>query len=117
VYVKLSYGPAFLNYYHNVALLQGQNFINAGFTLDKFTFTVGHQTFEDKAQLALGYAPDVSKVDYTYAEIAFAATKNLTIAVTSVIDHDDDFSFFGIAPVADSNRARFVASYSLPIEM
>jgi hypothetical protein len=118
VYVKLSYGPAFLNYYHNVAMLAGQNFLNTGFTYDKFTFTLGYQQFEDKAQLALGgYDPEGGKVDYTYAEIAFAATKNLTIAVTSIIDHSDDFSFFGIAPVADSNRARFVASYSLPIEM
>jgi uncharacterized protein (TIGR02001 family) len=118
VYLKLSYGPAFLNIYHNVALLQGQDFINAGFTLDKFTFTVGHQTFKDNAQLALAYDEvAVDSVDYTYAEIAFAATKNLTMTVTSVIDHDEDFEFFGIAPAGDSNRARVIVSYSLPIEM
>src|SRR5690606_18735249 len=38
VYLKLSYGPAFLSMYHNVALLQGQDWIYGGFTFDKFTF-------------------------------------------------------------------------------
>lgn len=122
VYIKLSYGPAFLNYYHNVALLQGQNFISAGFTIDKFTFTVGHQQFEDKAQLALAYGTAVGKVDYTYAEIAYAATKHLTISLTGIVDHDDELestifnSGSGLPPAVDSNRPRFVAAYSLPIE-
>lgn len=115
VYIKLSYGPAFLNYYHNVALLQGQNFINGGFTWDKFTFLLGYQQFDDQAQLGLGYDPTVKKVDYTYAEITYAATQNLSFTVSSIIDHDEDMEFFGIAPVADSNRAKIVVSYSLPI--
>ncbi|MFT3929677.1 MAG: hypothetical protein QM709_05175 [Spongiibacteraceae bacterium] len=117
VYVKMSFGPAFLNIYHNVALLQGQDFVNAGFTADKFTFAVGYQQFKDKAQLALGYDSDVSKVDYTYAEVTYAATKNLSFTVSSIIDHSGDLNFFGIAPVADTNRAKVIVSYSLPIEM
>jgi hypothetical protein len=117
VYVKLSYGPAFLNIYHNVALLQGQDFINGGFTWDKFTFGVGYQQFKDKAQLALGYDSTVSKVDYTYAEVTYAATKNLSFTVSSIIDSSSDLAFFGIAPVADSNRAKVIVSYSLPINM
>lgn len=122
VYVKLSFGPAFLNIYHNVALLQGQDFVNAGFTWDKFTFGVGYQKFEDEAQLALGYdvttpGAEVSKVDYTYAEITYAATKNLNFTLSSIIDHSSDLNFFGIAPVADTNRAKFIVSYSLPINL
>lgn len=123
VFIKLSYGPVFLNAYHNVALLQGQDFINAGFILDKFTFSVGYQKFEDKAQLALGYDVDpsspneVTKVDYTYADVTYAATKNLSITVSSIIDHKDETRFFGIAPVTDSNRAKVIASYSLPIDL
>lgn len=116
VYVKLAYGPAFLNVYHNVALLQGQDFINAGFTWDKFTFGLGYQKFEDKAQLALGYESDVDKVEYTYAEITYAATKNLSMTVSSIID-SSDVNFFGIAPVADTNRAKIIVSYSLPINL
>jgi uncharacterized protein (TIGR02001 family) len=122
VYVKLAYGPVFFNAYHNVALLQGQDWINVGATFDKFTFAVGYQKFEDEAQLALGYpaneangSDQVSKVDYTYAEITYAATKNLSITVSSIIDHDEELNFFGIAPVADSNRAKVIVAYSLPI--
>jgi uncharacterized protein (TIGR02001 family) len=118
IYLKLSYGPAYLNIYHNVALLQGQDFVNAGFTWDKFTFGVGYQKFEDKAQLALGYdTTTVDKVDYTYAEVTYAATKNLSFTVSSIINHSGDLNFFGIAPVADTNRAKVIVAYSLPIEL
>jgi predicted porin len=117
VCVKRSYGPVFLNAYHNVALLQGQDWINIGATFfDKWTLSVGYQKFEDKAQLALGYdTSKVKKVDYTYADLTYAATKNLSIIVSSIINHNDDLAFFGIAPVADSNRTKVIASYSLPI--
>jgi len=119
VYVKLSYGPAFVNIYHNIALMQGQDFINAGFTYDKFTFAVGYQKFEDEAQLvAGGYSvPPVDEVDYTYAEVTYAATKNLSIIVSGIIDDNGDLQYVGVPSKADTNRTKVIVSYSLPINM
>lgn len=117
VYVKLAYGPAFINYYHNIALMQGQNFVNAGFTYDKFTFTVGYQTFEDEAQLAAAGYPDPElKADYTYAEVSYAATKNLSIIVSGIVD-STDAEFIGVPARIDTNRTKVIVAYSLPINL
>lgn len=122
VYVKLSLGPAFLGVYHNVALFQGQDWVYAGATFDKFTFTAGYQQFKDEVQI--GTAD--SKWNYTYLELAFAATKNLSFIVSSVVDHDGDGqSSIGYATNGsinfpanlDTNRAKVVVSYSLPINL
>jgi uncharacterized protein (TIGR02001 family) len=116
VYAKFSYGPAFLNVYHNVALMQGQDFVNAGFTWEKFTFTVGYQKFEDDAQLIVsGYNDSIDKVDYTYADVTFAATKNLSITVSGIIDGDDELEYVGVPAQADTNRTKVIVAYSLPI--
>jgi uncharacterized protein (TIGR02001 family) len=124
VFVKLSYGPTFLTAYHNVALLQGQDWVTAGFTWDKFTFALGYQKFEDKAHLGLYYdTSKVDKIDYSYAEITYAATKNLSIIVSSILDHSDDAVVLNTQPggtgtwppALDTNRTKVIASYSLPI--
>lgn len=122
VYLKLSYGPAFLSMYHNVALLQGQDWVYGGFTYDKFTFALGWQKFEDEPHLNVsGYGPGVDKAEYTYAEVTYAATKNLSIIVSGVID-DKDAEFFGgvnssVPARVDTNRTKVVVAYSLPINM
>jgi uncharacterized protein (TIGR02001 family) len=117
VYLKLSYGQAFLTMYHNVALMQGQDWIYGGFTFDKFTFALGWQKFEDEAQLAAaGYPGAVDKAEYTYAEVTYAATKNLSVIVSGVID-DSDAEFIGVPARVDTNRTKVVVSYSLPINM
>lgn len=117
VYVKLSYGPAFLNVYHNVALLQGQDWVSAGFSWDKFIFSVGYQKFEDLDHLAVsGYASDVDEASYTYADVTYAATKNLSMTVSSVLSNSD-MEFVGVPARADTNRAKVIVSYSLPIEL
>lgn len=116
-YVKLSYGDAFGGVYYNIARAQEQMWVYAGYTIGKFTGTVGYQQFKDTTQIGF----NDNKWDYTYIDLAFAATKNLSIIVSSVVDHNgDDQGTIGIAnkPASlDTNRAKIIASYTLPIDL
>lgn len=112
-YVKLAYGSAFGGVYYNIARAQEQMWVYAGYTLGKFTGSVGYQEYKDPTQIG----PNDEKWDYTYVDVTFAATKNLSIIVSSVIDHsDNDMGEFGVPANLDTNRAKILAAYSLPIE-
>lgn len=119
-YVKLSFGDAFGGVYYNIAQAQEQMWVYAGYTVGKFTGSIGYQEFKDKTQFALagqGGTTD-KKWDYTYIDLTFAATKNLSLIVSSVIDHsNNDMPDFGLPAAIDTTRAKVIASYSLPIEM
>lgn len=113
-YVKLSYADAFAGVYYNIAQAQEQMWVYAGYTMGKFTGSVGYQEFKDSTQIG---STD-KKWDYTYIDLTFAATKNLSLIVSSVIDHsENDMGTFGKPPNLDTNRAKVVAAYSLPIEL
>lgn len=128
-FVKLSYGNAFGGVFYNIAQAQSQAWVYAGYTFGKFTPTIGYQEFKDSTQIqpllnpdevALGdpaiYGTD-NKWSYTYIDLTFAATKNLSFIVSGVIDHSgDDQGTFGKPANLDTNRAKVVATYSLPIE-
>ncbi|MDB6062315.1 MAG: hypothetical protein JWM78_2418 [Verrucomicrobiaceae bacterium] len=112
-FVKLSYGDAFGGLYYNIAQAQSQAWVYAGYAIGKFTPSIGYQEFKDKFQ-TMGD----SKWDYTYIDLTFAATKNLSFIVSSVIDHSgSQMSSFGLPANIDTNRAKVVVSYTLPIEM
>lgn len=125
VYVKVSLGGAFAGLYYNVAQAQDQAWFYTGYTFDKFTGTVGYQQFKDPTQIG---TLD-SKWDYTYLELSYAATKNLSIIVSSVVDHNGDGqSAIGYGTYAggagvnfpanlDTNRTKVIVSYSLPIDL
>lgn len=112
VFIKLSYAGAFLNLFHNVAQAQDQNWVNAGYTLGKWTASVGYQEFKDKTQIS-GFT-DAGKASYTYVDLTFAATDHLSITVSSVVDHHNEEAW-GLPAKIDTNRAKVIASYSLPI--
>ena len=112
-YLKLSYGDAFGGIYYNIAQAQEQAWVYAGYTVGKFTGLVGYQEYKDPTQI--GTTTD--KWDYTYLELTFAATKNLSFIVSSVVDHSKEMGTFGYPANLDTNRAKVVASYSLPIDM
>jgi|GEM_PF-119319 len=120
VFVKLSYAGAFLNFYHNVALFQGQDWVNLGYTYGKWTASVGYQQFKDKAQITAsgasnhaGEVPD--KVHYTYIDLTYAVTDHLSMTVSSVVNHSDDIASYTLPAGIDSTRAKVIVSYSLPI--
>ena len=48
--------------------------------VDKFTLQSGINSSKTRRNWLWAYDPEGGKVDYTYAEIAFAATKHLTIS-------------------------------------
>lgn len=113
-FVKLSYADAFAGLYYNIARAQEQAWVYAGYTIGKFTGTVGYQEFKDSTQIGL----NDKKWDYTYVDLTFAATKNLSLIVSSVIDHsNNDMGDFGVPANLDTTRAKVIAAYSLPIEM
>jgi uncharacterized protein (TIGR02001 family) len=141
-YIKLSYGDAFGGVYYNIAQAQSQMWVYAGYTIGKFTGSIGYQEFKDTTQInpllngdevaldelkheLLGSALTVDPVygsdkkwNYTYVDVTFAATKNLSLIVSSVIDHSgSDQGSFGVPANLDTNRAKVVAAYSLPIDM
>lgn len=112
-FVKLSYGNAFGGVFYNIAQAQSQAWVYAGYTLGKFTPSIGYQEFKDSTQIGT----NDSKWSYTYIDLTFAATKNLSLIVSSVIDHSgDDQATFGKPANLDTNRAKVIAAYSLPIE-
>ncbi len=116
-FVKLALGNAFAGVYINIAQAQSQDWVYAGYTIGKFTGSVGYQQFKDHSQLAAN--PDGSfdsKWDYSYADITYAATDHLSIIVSSVLNHsDNNMGNFGAPPNLDTNRAKVLAAYSLPI--
>jgi hypothetical protein len=121
VFVKLSYGGAFLNFYHNVALFQGQDWINLGYTYGKWTGSVGYQEFKDKAQVAASGAGNSAgtdipgKVHYSYVDLTYAVTDHLSMTVSSVVEHSDDIASYTVPAGIDSTRAKVIVAYSLPI--
>lgn len=114
-FIKLSYGGAFGGLYYNIARAQEQAWVYTGYTLGKFTGSVGYQQFKDHTQIG---TLD-SKWDYTYIDLTFAATEHLSITVSSVVDHNGDgrapFSPTSVPANLDTNRPKVIASYSLPI--
>src|SRR5690606_2564877 len=117
VYVKLSYGDAFGGVYYNVARAQDQAWAYVGYKIGKFTPSIGYQQFKDPTQIG----GNDSKWDYTYVDVTYAVTDNLSFIVSSVVDHSgDDQGVIGINSVPanlDTNRAKVVVSYSLPINL
>ena len=112
-FVKLSYGDAFGGVFYNIARAQEQMWVFAGYTMGKFTASVGYQEYKDTTQIGTA----VDKWDYTYVDLTFAASKNLSLIVSSVVDHNKEIGSFGVPAAIDTNRAKVIASYSLPIEM
>lgn len=114
-FVKLSYGGAFGGLYYNIAQAQEQAWVYGGYTLGKFTASVGYQQFKDSTQI--GTLDD--KWDYTYVDLTFAATEHLSITVSSVVDHNGEgrlpFDPHSVPANLDTNRPKVMASYSLPI--
>jgi len=111
-FIKLSYAGAFVNLFYNIAQAQEQAWVNAGYTYGKWTASVGYQQFKDKTQIAS--FTDAGKAHYTYVDLTFAATDHLSITVSSVVDHQNEEAF-GLPAKIDTNRAKVIASYSLPI--
>jgi hypothetical protein len=116
-FVKLSFGDAFGGIYYNIAQAQSQAWAYAGYTIGKFTPSIGYQQFKDVSQT---HSTD-DKWDYTYIDLTFAATKNLNFIVSSVVAHTGDsaagFNQNSAPPTLDTNRAKVIVSYTLPIEM
>jgi uncharacterized protein (TIGR02001 family) len=130
-FLKLSYGNASGGVYYNIAQAQSQLWVYAAYTIGKFTPSIGYQEFKDSTQInpllnadKIAEDPSVTPIfgtdekwSYTYIDLTFAATKNLSFIVSSVIDHNgDDMATFGKPASIDTNRAKVVAAYSLPIE-
>ncbi len=112
VFVKLSYGGAFLSLYHNVALFAGQDFANLGYTLGKWTGSVGYQHFKDEAQVAASGAINSAgssvptEVHYSYIDLTYAATDHLSFTVSSVIELSDDIASYTTPAGIDTTRAK-----------
>jgi uncharacterized protein (TIGR02001 family) len=86
----LSYGPAFLSYYHGLEDLEDYWYVKAGVSFGDFTFAYG-----------------LHEVDMDHIDITYSYNENVSFTLGKVID-DVDGGF--------NDDMKFVVNFSLPIE-
>lgn len=92
----LGYGPVKFSYYDNVAGDPGYTYMTLAGTLDAFTLTLGMHNNAD------GTKP-------THLDLSYAYNDQLKFTVGKIVEPDNSEKFL-------EDEARFVVSYTLPLE-
>jgi uncharacterized protein (TIGR02001 family) len=90
VILGLSYGPAFVTYYHGLEDLEDYWYVNAGVGFGDFTFAYG-----------------LHEVEMAHIDVTYSFNENVSFTLGKVID-DVDGAF--------NDDPKFVVNFALPIE-
>ena len=108
IYLGLSYGPAFVNFYQQVDDNADEDlYYQVGFTYDKFTAFYG------------GWDLENSGPDYYHVQLDYAATDSLSFSVSKAFADDLEVGGGGLAagePIVEEDPL-FMVSYSLGFDL
>ncbi len=110
IYLGLSFGDFSITGYKNVAAVSGNYYIVGDYTYGPFTLAVGYQEY--------GNADD--NLSYTHVNLTYNYNDRLAFTIGGIVDYDGDIAKgwpAGGAGDIDTNRAKFIVSYTLPLEL